>query len=114
MAECWPLKAQEGEGDKGDDGEKAHVGWGPHAPPACTRVCATQVRGLKAVAFHTSAVQEQKAEWSLPRAGARFQHEIGPHTPRPRDENSVPGAAGGRSGRPLTFVPSYPPPRVLG
>lgn len=54
-------------------------------PPACARVCATQVRGPKAVAFHASAVLEQKAEPSLPRAGAGFQHEMGAHTLRPWD-----------------------------
>lgn len=52
-------------------------------PPACARACATQVRGPKAVAFHTSAVLEQKAELSLPRAGAEFQQERGPQMPGP-------------------------------
>lgn len=69
-----------GEEAKGGDREKARVGWGPRAPPAWARVCATQVRGPKAVAFHASAVPEQKAEPSLPRAGAGFQHTMGPGT----------------------------------
>lgn len=45
--------------------------------------------GLKAVAFHTSAVLEQKAEASLPRAGDGFRQEMGPHTPRPWDETGA-------------------------
>lgn len=41
--------------------------------------------GPKAVAFHTSAVLEQKAELSLPRAEAEFQQEWGPQMPGPTE-----------------------------
>lgn len=61
------------------------MGRGPRAQLAWAWVCATQVRGRKAAAFHTSAVPKQKVEPSQPGAEAGFRQEVGPHTPRPWD-----------------------------
>lgn len=83
----WSLRCTRGSGAReATERERARVGWGPRAPPACARVRTTQVRGLKAVAFHTSAVPEQKAAPSLPRAEAGFRQGMGPQTPRPGAE----------------------------
>ena len=82
----WALEGT-GRGKEPQEATETKHAWagGPRAPPACARVCATQVRDPKAVAFHASAVPEQKAELSLPRAGAGFQHEMGPPRLRPWD-----------------------------
>lgn len=82
----WALEGT-GRGKEPQEATETKHAWagGPRAPPACARVCATQVRDPKAVAFHASAVPEQKAELSLPRAGAGFQHEMGPSRLRPWD-----------------------------
>lgn len=94
----------EGEGGEGGDGERAHVGWGPRVPPACARACTAQVRGRKAVAFLTSAVPEQKAEPSPPRARPDFSSRWVLARPGPGTTVACLGWVGsrGRRGTPLS------------
>lgn len=85
-----------GEGGEGGDGEKAHAGWGPRAPPKL---------GAESCCFsHIScAGAEGRAEPAQGQAG--FQLEMGPHMPRPWDRNDVPGRWGGAGQEGDTTVP---------
>lgn len=59
-------------GSKGGDREKAGVGWGPSVPPACARVCATQVRGRKLLLLSHQLCRSRRQSRACPGPGPDF------------------------------------------
>lgn len=59
-------------GGEGGGREKAGVGWGPSVPPACARVCATQVRGRKLLLLSRQLCQSRRQSRARPGPGPDF------------------------------------------